>query len=1523
MIVYIYNDMFFNKVNLPIKISGVYPLYLNERIFLGNIEEQNNHWCFVKGENVDFVSEATLEVREFSYFILQDKITKFNYYIFVTPTYDKALSTYKINSNKITIGSQNTCDIYYDFDGIPNKEDIITINSEDLKNVFVETNSNYAFLNDKRYNNKKIFSGDYLFYCGLKIIFIGNVMLINNPNNNLRINQQNLVLSMLPNNPVNIYNANIDDNIPLFDKNDYYFKSPRFYSKIQEETVKIDEPPKAEKVPDTPFILSIGPQLTMLCTAAISIVNAVDTYLSGSTTEKRFIMSLITAGVTMMSALLWPTLTKIFAKRSAKRKEKLRQKKYSEYLEKKKQEILLIKNRQKQVLIEQRPTLENCKIIIETRPRTLWSKNIEHDDFLEVRLGIGEVDTKINIDLPQESFSLEEEDNLFASLKEITKDSLTIKDIPLSLNMVTNNKIGVIGNAKLSKNFIDNLFLQIMTFHSYTELKIIVYTKEQDKWDYLKILPHCWDNQKTVRYFATTIEELNSIATELEKNFDSRVKNDEEILNEDNGTETDKNNVYKNFKPYYLIFTDDINSIRHISLIKKIISYQKNLGFTLLMLHNRLSTLPSETNTFINIEENVCGLITNELTEENQKTFVLDSNENIDIYECAQKLANIPILVEKAKYELPTSLSFLEMFGVGKVEQLNISERWSNNNPVNSLAVPIGVDQNGEIFKMDIHEKAYGPHGLVAGTTGSGKSEWIVTYILSLAVNFHPDEVQFVLIDYKGGGLALSFENSELGIKLPHLAGTITNLDKSAINRAISSLESELKRRQAIFNAAREKLKEGSMNIYKYQQFYRKKMVDEPLSHLLIICDEFAELKQQQPEFMESLISISRIGRSLGVHLILATQKPSGIVNDQIWSNSKFKVCLKVQDKSESNEVLKKPDAAFLKQTGAFYLEVGNDDYYNLGQSAWAGAKYYPSDFLKKKIDQSVQSIDNIGNIVNTYDENADTGPKESKGEQLINIIQYIDALSKKEVIKSKQLWLPNISPISYLSNLNKKYNHKFSSFNFNTSIGEYDEPRRQEQGLLEIDIEKGNIAIIGQPGSGKENLISTMMWSSMIEHTPQELNYYVIDYGAETLKKFSKFPHVGEVLFQSEVDKVAELFDMILEELENRKNLFSDFNGSYDYYIKNSGKKLPLIVFVLNAYDVLLEQIPKLADILESMFRDAPRYGIIMVCSASSTTALRSRQLQYFNHIVMMQIQDESLYRSTTNCRKGLIPSKEFGRGICKIGKDDDSYCEFQTALIAPDDKVYEYIKNTANSLIDYYKVKAKQLTKVPENVTSDDLAKYVDSLEAVPIGFNMYEKDIAKYNFGSEKFHIITGKNIRNNVSFLYGLASILCKHKNTKVRVIDMLNIFKKPILDLKFFNENFDVVFAALENDVLHRTETQDMAINIIIGAGQFKSHLSKAGLEIFNNLFNNIIKSKKNIYILVDDYDKIRTLKLEQWYQLIDTTKGIWLGNDFDNQSTFTTNEISQEDKKYKFDGLAYTIKDANYTVIKTMMDSED
>ena len=304
------------------------------------------------------------------------------------------------------------------------------------------------------------------------------------------------------------------------------------------------------------------------------------------------------------------------------------------------------------------------------------------------------------------------------------------------------------------------------------------------------------------------------------------------------------------------------------------------------------------------------------------------------------------------------------MYNVGKVEHLNPISRWERNNPVKSLAVPIGMGTDGKLFTLDLHEKYQGPHGLVAGMTGSGKSEFIITYILSLAVNFSPDEVAFVLIDYKGGGLADAFVDQKRGIHLPHVVATITNLDGAAIQRSLTSIQSELSRRQELFKRAKSETGEGTMDIYDYQRLYRNKQVSEPMPHLFIISDEFAELKKQQPEFMDALISAARIGRSLGIHLILATQKPGGVVNDQIWSNTKFRACLKVQDRSDSMEMLKRPEAAELKHTGRFYLQVGYNEYFALGQSAWCGAEYTPQEQAVQEKDNTVEFLDNAGQVI-------------------------------------------------------------------------------------------------------------------------------------------------------------------------------------------------------------------------------------------------------------------------------------------------------------------------------------------------------------------------------------------------------------------------------------------------------------------------------------------------------------------------------------------------------------------------------
>lgn len=496
----------------------------------------------------------------------------------------------------------------------------------------------------------------------------------------------------------------------------------------------------------------------------------------------------------------------------------------------------------------------------------------------------------------------------------------------------------------------------------------------------------------------------------------------------------------------------------------------------------------------------------------NSISFVPDIYVTKDPLDMSVKLANTILDNTISNAKLPSVITFMQLFGVGKVEHLNVLTRWKENNPTKTLQTPVGIDIYGETFMLDLHEKFHGPHGLVAGMTGSGKSEFIITYILSLAVNYHPYEVAFILIDYKGGGMAKSFEH------LPHTAGIITNLDGAAINRSLVSIQSELKRRQEIFAQTSKLVNVSNIDIYKYQKLYREGKVSEPLQHLFIISDEFAELKTQQPDFMTQLVSAARIGRSLGVHLILATQKPSGVVDDQIWSNSRFRVCLKVQERADSMDMLKRPDAAELTDTGRFFLQVGYNELFELGQSAWAGAPYNPAEKVVKEQDDSVVVVDTNGHAIKQV--KLDKGHADSENKQLDVITKYIRSIADSENIKVKPLWLDPIPGKIYVEDIKKKYGISSERYNLMPVIGEYDDPARQRQCELKLPISKeGNAIVYGVAGSGKTTFVNVLMYSLIKEHSPEEVNIYALDFASETLRAFAKAPHVGEIILSYEAE--------------------------------------------------------------------------------------------------------------------------------------------------------------------------------------------------------------------------------------------------------------------------------------------------------------------------------------------------------------------------------------------------------------------
>ena len=326
--------------------------------------------------------------------------------------------------------------------------------------------------------------------------------------------------------------------------------------------------------------------------------------------------------------------------------------------------------------------------------------------------------------------------------------------------------------------------------------------------------------------------------------------------------------------------------------------------------------------TCLNVEVNEDGYLMNEV----------DGKIPLQFDYCNEIIPNIPYMNQISRSI--NNPSFLDLYHCDKVEELFILERWEDNRNQRDLVAPIGIDDNQQIITLGLSEKRHGPHGLVAGTTGSGKSQLLITLVLSLIVNYSSYDFQTIFIDFKGGGMAQSFKSN--GKYIPHLIGSLTNLEPAMIERVLCALHRECETRQRRFNQASSLLHKPITNITEYVM-YQKEHQLENIADLLIVVDEFAQLKSSAPEFLDELISISRIGRSLGIHLLLCTQKPAGIVNDQIWANSKFKICLKVREKHDSLEVLHNDSALYLKKAGEFVFEC--DGIMQKGISGYSGCQ--------------------------------------------------------------------------------------------------------------------------------------------------------------------------------------------------------------------------------------------------------------------------------------------------------------------------------------------------------------------------------------------------------------------------------------------------------------------------------------------------------------------------------------------------------------------------------------------------------
>ena len=732
-----------------------------------------------------------------------------------------------------------------------------------------------------------------------------------------------------------------------------------------------------------------------------------------------------------------------------------------------------------------------------------------------------------------------------------------------------------------------------------------------------------------------------------------------------------------------------------------------------------------------------------------------------------------------------------------------------------SMAVRLGKTETSFTY-LDLHEKADGPHMLVAGTTGSGKTETIITYLLSLCMRFKPDELNLLLVDMKGGGFT-----KRIG-KLPHVVGAVTDVDgdengagaEYMLRRFLDAMRSEIKRRKLLFNRLRvdniDAYIKNSLNIEDYikglrensrlsdeeAEQIRRAALDEPLSHLILVVDEFTELKrfsneskEKDMDFMSEITTIARIGRSLGVHIILISQNIEGAITDDIRVNSNARLCLRVATKQASKEMIGSDVAASpsMPGHGRAYLLVGTGAKFIYFQSGYSMAGTAENEEIPVEITLASKR----GGYSPFYQSEKDNDrlkerkKKENQGQnQLERIVQAIQTiyqrakgvsvreprmvfrppLPAKILMKDGKLFdLSQTRPSEFPPESGRDSNSPSRVLKF--AVGIYDAPLDQKQPILYLDILRRNIAVFGSSMTGKTTFLKTLLVRAHEQTSELEENIFIIDFGG-ALRAYADLPRVRACFDNSNEENIKRIFRTVekrLEENINRLNLLSS-GGYYDLAVKSPEKCPPHITLIIENLNAFLsdERYALYQEKLTRFCRDGLSKGLSVAVTANDTAGT-GRLMAYFGQKISFEMPSEA-YFDIFN-QKISRPMQNPGRGLASL---ESGVYEFQCFLpFAPSNERegLENLRKSAPGIPENQKLKA-----FTGDLGMEICQKAVDENELC-VGLDYYEHSPVCLNIQNIRAVAIYGKRKFGKTNLLnLILRGILEKHPKYRFVLLD---------------------------------------------------------------------------------------------------------------------------------------------------------
>jgi S-DNA-T family DNA segregation ATPase FtsK/SpoIIIE len=568
-----------------------------------------------------------------------------------------------------------------------------------------------------------------------------------------------------------------------------------------------------------------------------------------------------------------------------------------------------------------------------------------------------------------------------------------------------------------------------------------------------------------------------------------------------------------------------------------------------------------------------------------------------------------------------------DILGVADPADVDSKRTWAPREESSLLRVPFAVDADGRPVELDLKESALGgmgPHGLIVGATGSGKSEALRTLVAALAVRHPPERLALLTVDFKGGA---TFADCDA---LPHSAGAITNLadDLGLVDRFAEALYGEMSRRQQLLKDA------GNLpNVHAYTRLRGQRPELEPVPHLLVIIDEFSELLTAKPDFSDLFVAVGRIGRSIGVHLLLATQRLESAHLRGLESHLSYRIGLRTFSEGESREAIGVPDAYRLPpEPGSGYLKVDTTIFTRFKAAMVSGRYTPPREVEERTLPVLPWPVPPVVNVLESLAGSAALRPAGEQPDTEHSVLRVLvgslaRAAETEGIAPVRRVWLPPLPEALPLSSID---DIEAADTGVTAVLGLLDHPREQRQGPLEWDLTgaDANLVVLGAPASGKSTLIRTLVSSLALRHPPNAVAAYVIDYGGGALGSLAELPHVAVVAGRAEPELVARTLAEIRTLLDARENLMRrkgiDSAAGLRRAAADGTVDVPGdLVLIIDGWGGLTEANDEANDLLMEIASRGPALGAHTVLTAVNSSQVRSRLAASFSGRIELRLAD------------------------------------------------------------------------------------------------------------------------------------------------------------------------------------------------------------------------------------------------------------------------------------------------------------